>query len=490
MITLADKMKVIQMHLTGYSNRKIARELGVNRKTVGKYVAEYEAAQAVITGPGAPPDAVREAAESISAAPAYKERKSPPRKWNAEMDDFLDEILASEEEKRKLLRTGKQQLTKTQIHALMREAGFDIGLTTVCRRVNAKRQAPAEAFVAQTCRYGQRFEYDFGEARLYIGGRYAKVFMAVMTAPASGYRFALLYPNQRFEAFADSQVRFFEHMGGCFEEGVYDNMRNVVASFTGRGGKLLNERLMSLAAYYGFRVVTTNVRAGNEKGSVENAVKVVRSAAFAARWEFDSLEDAQARLDAALAGLNAGRPVDEERAALTPRRPPYEVADIRPGAAVDKYSCVTVGGSQYSVPDCFVGKKVLVKAYPNEVVCMSGGEVVARHARSLSEGAMVLDVRHYLRTFLRKPGALANSTALAAEAELKAVFDEMYRDRPREFASIMLACGDATVGECAAALRDRRAPSPGAAGRRGGDAIAEQALAQIKLIGAMGRSVA
>ena len=45
MITLADKMKVIQMHLTGYSNRKIARELGVNRKTVGKYVAEYEAAQ-------------------------------------------------------------------------------------------------------------------------------------------------------------------------------------------------------------------------------------------------------------------------------------------------------------------------------------------------------------------------------------------------------------------------------------------------------------
>lgn len=93
----------------------------------------------------------------------------------------------------------------------------------------------------------------------------------------------LLYPNQRFEAFADSQVRFFEHMGGCFEEGVYDNMRNVVAKFAGRGEKLLNEGLMSLAAYYGFRVVTANVRAGNEKGSVENAAKVVRNAAFAAR---------------------------------------------------------------------------------------------------------------------------------------------------------------------------------------------------------------
>ncbi len=490
MVNLTDKMRIIQMHLSGKSNRGIASEMGLNRKTVDRYVSRYEAAQAVITADGAPPDAVREAAESISAAPEYAKRNSPPRKWNAEMDEFLDSILASEEEKRKRLRTGKQQLTKTQIHALMLAEGFDIGLTTVCGRINDKRRAAAEAFVAQTYRFGQRFEYDFGEAHLYIGGRFTKAFMAVMTAPASGYRFALPCPHQRFDAFADSQVRFFEHMGGCFEEGVYDNMRNVVAKFTGRGGKLINEGLMSLAAYYGFRVVTTNVRAGNEKGSVENAVKVVRNAAFAARWEFGSLEDAQAHLDAALAELNAGKAVAEERAALTPRRPPYEVADIRPGAAVDKYSCVTVGGSQYSVPDCYVGKKVLVKAYPNEVVCMSGGEVVARHARSLSDGAMVLDVRHYLRTLLRKPGALANSTALAAESELKAVFDEMYRDCPREFASIMLACGDATVEECAAALRQRRAPSPEAGGRHGRDAIAEQALAQIKLIGAVGRSVA
>lgn len=463
MVNLTDKMRIVQMHLSGKSNRRIAAELGLNRKTVDKYVSRYEAALAVITADGAPQDAVREAAESISAAPEYPKRSSPPRKWNAEIDEFLDSVLASEEEKHRRLRTGKQQLSKTQTHALMLAEGFDIGLTTVCERINAKRRAAVEAFVAQTYRYGQRFEYDFGEARLCIAGELRRISMAVMTAPASGYRFALLYPNQRFEAFADSQVRFFEHMGGCFEEGVYDNMRNVVAKFDGRGGKLLNEGLLSLTAYYGFRVVTTNVRAGNEKGSVENAVKVVR---------------------------NAGKPVDEACAALTPRRPPYEVAGIRPSAAIDKYSCVTVDGSQHSVPDCFVGKKVLVKAYPNEIVCMGGGEVVARHARSLSEGAMVLDVRHYLRTFLRKPGALANSTALAAQAELKSVFDEMYRDRPREFASIMLACGDATVEECAAALRQRRAPSPEAGGRRGRDAIAEQALAQIKLIGAVGRGVA
>ena len=168
-----------------------------------------------------------------------------------------------------------------------------------------------------------------------------------------------------------------------------DNMRNVVAKFAGRGGKVINEGLLSLAAYYGFRVVTTNVRAGNEKGSVENAVKVVRNAAFAAEWEFDALADAQSRLDAALARLNEGKPVNAERAALSPRRPPYE----------------------------------------------------------------------------------------------------MYADRPREFAAIMLACGDATLEECVASLRSRKAPAP-AAGPGRADPIAEQAMAQIKPIGAIGRSVA
>ena len=138
MVNLTDKMRIIQMHLSGKSNREIAGDLGLNRKTTDKYVARYRAAQETITADGAPPDAVRSAAESICSEPEYGKRKSPPRKWNAEMDDFLDRILASEEEKRKRLRTSKQRLTKTRMHALMLAEGFDIGLMTVCAKINGK----------------------------------------------------------------------------------------------------------------------------------------------------------------------------------------------------------------------------------------------------------------------------------------------------------------------------------------------------------------
>lgn len=92
--------------------------------------------------------------------------------------------------------------------------GHDIGLTTVCPKIAERRRPEPEAFVAQAYEYGDRFEYDFGEVHLKIGGEFTKLFMAVMVACASGYRFAPPYDNQCADMFADSQVRFFEHMGG------------------------------------------------------------------------------------------------------------------------------------------------------------------------------------------------------------------------------------------------------------------------------------
>lgn len=45
MCKLVDKQKIIMAHCNGQSNRKIAKELQLNRKTVNKYVAEYEEAR-------------------------------------------------------------------------------------------------------------------------------------------------------------------------------------------------------------------------------------------------------------------------------------------------------------------------------------------------------------------------------------------------------------------------------------------------------------
>lgn len=444
------------MHLEGKSNRKIAKSLGLNRKTVNKYINEYiKAANALTTCAGSTDsERVRSAAEQITAAPAYKPRKHTPRKWNKEMDSFLDKILAEEEEKRKFLRTSKQQLRNVQIHQLMLDQGFDIGITTVSNKIKEKRTKTKEAFIAQSYPYGQRFEYDFGEVRLNIKGEFTKLFIAVMCAPASDYRFAVLYNNQKFDVFLDSQVKFFEHIGGCFEEGVYDNMRNVVSKFIGRSEKEINEKLLSFAAYYGFKVNVTNCFSGNEKGSVERSVDIVRNKAFAANWKFDSIEEAQAHLDKALAKLNEDKNLEAEKAHLSPYRPPFEVADIRTCVNVNKYSCIQIDKVFYSVPDTLVGKSVIAKVYPKEIIVLFNQEIVAKHTRSRKEGDMVLDIMHYLHTLIRKPGALRNATALSANAKLKAIFDEMYSENPREFVEILHANKDRDIEQIINALKN------------------------------------
>lgn len=60
MVDLRKKPEIIQRHLTGNTNRQIARDIGLNRKTVDKYVREWREAQAA---------AVREAVEATTGAP-------------------------------------------------------------------------------------------------------------------------------------------------------------------------------------------------------------------------------------------------------------------------------------------------------------------------------------------------------------------------------------------------------------------------------------
>lgn len=484
-----NKMQIIQDHLAGLSNRQIAKKYRMSRKTVNKYITEYEKAQHILlTNSDPQTPEVRQATETIISAPAYKKRKTTRHKWNEQMEADLNRILADEDRKKKLLRSTKQQLTKRQIYELMRDLGHDIGYTTICEKINLKRNLQKEAFIAQSYPYGQRFEYDFGEILLSLAGKETRVYMAVMCAPASGYRFALLYLRQTFDVFIDSQVKFFEHMGGCFEEGVYDNMRHVVSKFIGKNEKELNKGLLDFAAYYGFKVNVTNCYAGNEKGSVENAVKVIRNAAFATKFEFDSLSCAQKHLDQALIKLNANKDIESERAHLSVKPPAFEAANVRINAHVDKYSCISSGSCLYSVPDSLVGKTVCVKEYPNEVICVVGGVVVARHARSLVPGSMVLDINHYLSTFIRKPGALRNSTALAANAELKALFDQEYADNPKEFIRIMVGCKDKDFEQTLACLRHHELPVQQPSSST--DPIAAQALLQIQRAATMRAQVA
>ena len=446
MKTTMQKYEIIDLKLKGWSANKIHKVFGISRDTIRKYWDEYNAGLSLLQSEN-PDINTREVIASIIKDPDYDVSNRKPLKYNEKIDTLLDKILRDEEEKDRKLGPGhKQKLTQKQIHQLIVDEGYDIGLTTIQTKINEKRHSHKEAYIRQEYEYGDRFEYDFGEVKLIIDGKETKGFLAVLTANASGFRWAYLYHNSKMEVFLDSQVRFFEMLGGCFKEGVYDNMRNVVSKFIGRNEKELNKELVKLATYYGFSINVTNCFSGNEKGFVEESVKYIRNQVFALKYEFASFEEAAAYLQNRLIELNKHSLIEEEKKHLSFYRPKYETAQIE-SLHVNKYSFIQIDTNFYSVPDSLVDRYVTVKIYPGNIDIYYKKELVASHYRSVNRKETHIDIRHYLNTFLRKPGALRNSTALNSVPELKSLFETYFKEKPREFIDLLYFNRDKTIEE-------------------------------------------
>ena len=447
MVKFLGKIDIIRLKEEGNSNRKVSRLTGHDRKTVSKYWNDYCKKLKELEKSGADTKAIQ---EELLGKPKYKSQCRGRRKYTEELDKRLKEILKEEEAKTRLLGEGhKQKLTNKQIHKKLENEGFDISGVTINIALADIRKRQREVFIRQDYELGERVEYDFGEVRLDCGEGIKKYHMAVFSSPGGKFRWLYLYTNEKIAVFMDSHVRFFEMMGGAYNEVVYDNMRNVVTKFIGRNEKELNENLVKMSVYYGFKINVTNCFKANEKGHVEKSVDIVRNQIFAERLSFNSLEDAQEYANSQLLKMNENSFMEEEKKHLKPYRPPLELAIITE-AKVNSSSLVSVDTVFYSVPEHLVGKRVIVKKYHNEIRIYAENEPVARHKRLFGKGKLQIDIYHYLNTLRKKPGALRNSVALKSIPKLKAIFDTYYSNQPRRFIDIFILNKELPVDEITA----------------------------------------
>ncbi|HAC0982469.1 TPA_asm: IS21 family transposase [Listeria monocytogenes] len=423
-----DKLTIIRLLEGGRSQRSVAKELGLNRKTVGRYWKQYQTAQRALEDD--PTDPMKK--EALTARPTYQSENRKPRKYTHEIDQRVEEILAFDQLKAKQLGPHKQQLTTVAIHEILVSEGFDIAQSTLRPYVREKIQAKKEAYIKQLYPLGYRTEFDFGEVKCLINQQKRTLTLAVFSCPASGYRWGRLYESANQQVFLDAHIRFFEHLKGVYSTVVYDNMRNVVKRFVGPHEKELNDELVKLALYYRFEPVVTNAFSGHEKGHVEKSVQVLRRKAFIKQYEFESIEHAQKHLDLASVDLNLTSTISTEQAQLQELRGFYDYG-VTTKQTVDKYSFVHVGGNYYSVPDYLVGQKVTVKRYLNELKIVGSSQVIATHTIQKGEKQYSVDIRHYLTTFLRKPKSLEHSLVLKKTPKLRRCFLQYYQKTPRRF---------------------------------------------------------
>jgi transposase len=447
---MSTKQKIILFrYRDGYSERKISRELSINRETMRRYLAEYEKARQKL------PDAEKEdevLTEEIIKVPKYDSSNRINKKFTEEISQEVNRLLQINEEKRSR-GFHKQVMKKIDILEHLHDLGYDVGYTTVCNQINKKLAKRNEAFIRQTYNPGDVCEFDWGEVKLDIGGHLRMLYMAVFTPAMSNYRYAILFHRQDSASFQRAHVLFFEHIGGVFHTMVYDNMRVAIRRFVGTSEKEPTEALLKLSMYYQFHFRFCNVQRGNEKGHVERSVEFVRRKAFCKKDSFWTMEASNVwllgscnRLNTRFNQDNQGRrPVDLleiEKKYLYPVPPSFDCGQMVQ-CKVDKYSVITYATNRYSVPDHLVGKMVDVKVYPESLHCYYENRRICNHERHYSRHGWYINLDHYLSTLRRKPGALAGSQALASSPEnVKQVFNKYFMDAPQDFVELLIFLRD------------------------------------------------
>lgn len=470
MIKMVDKQEIIFMYRReGRSLRDISKSLNLHRATVTKVIREYESSLK-----SANPEA--SLTEVLVTEPSYHGSRRPARVLQGEISAEIDRWLA-ENERRRSKGMRKQCLNAKEIHRQLLEKDMVVSYSSVCKYISATRSASGkprpskDVFIRQEYDPGIECEFDWGEVKLEIRGEQTKFTMAVFTLAHSNGRYAYIFRHQDSLALMEAHRNFFKEVKGVPEMMVYDNMRVAVA-FT-EDGKKPTLAMQRLTNFYRFAFRFCNARAGWEKGHVERSVEVVRSRAFKPRIKFGSIEEAQGWLSKICGQMNREPGSQSTRDIIFKLQEDLDALMPYPGemgcfelteCSVDKLSTIVYKYSHYSVPDLLAGKKVLVKVYSEKLVIYDDShKKVAEHERSYLKNDWKIDINHYITTLLRKPGALAGSTALKQMPQkMRELFRVHFRDCGKDFLLLLKFASEngysyEDVLEAAATVRRRGA---------------------------------
>lgn len=329
----------------------------------------------------------------------------------------------------------KQRHTARRVWArLIDEHGVrDVSYATVrdyvrVRRVeiNAEAGRCEEAFVPQTHKPGKEAEVDYADLWIDLKGLRTKVFLFTLRLSFSGRAIHRVSASQSQEAFLEAHVYAFERLGGVPTVHIrYDNLKAAVSRVLFGRSRVESERWVLFHSWYSFDpfYCEKGLHGAHEKGGVEGEGGRFRRTHLVPVPRVDSLAELNERLAAYDKADDHRRiahrtnTVGQDFAAEAPLLRPLPAEPFEPGLTltprVDRYAQATVRTCRYSVPVRYIGRQVRVLLRASELLIFDGGTQIARHERSVIKGDSVLLLDHYLEILLRKPGALAGSTALA-----------------------------------------------------------------------------
>jgi len=376
---LGDLMMILDLHRQGLKVAAIARHVGVDRKTVRKYIAR-----------GLEP-------------PRYGPRQPRFRAIDKHVA-YLRARLAE-----------YPGLTAQRLHREIAGLGYAGGYSMVRDEVRALR--PAGGGKGYAVRFetlpGEQAQVDFAQFRVSFTDEPDVVHIVWLFSIVLGYsrliwgRFA---HRQTMQTVLACHKAAFEAFGGVPRQILYDRMKTAVIGEDADGQVVYNRTLGELAHHYGFLPKACRPYRPETKGKVERPFRYIREDFFLG-GVFRNLDDLNLQFkdwlgDVANPRLHAttGRIVNE---AFAEEKPTLLLLPLIPFGAVlslerriSREGMVSIGGNYYSVPDATRRRMVEVHSMADEIKIFEGDRLIASHPvlngrrqRSLLDGHR-LSTRH------------------------------------------------------------------------------------------------
>src|SRR3954462_12906133 len=355
-VNLGELMMILELHRQGLTVSAIARQLGLDRKTVAKYIAR-----------GLEP-------------PAYGPR--PPR--TRATDPFVPYL-------RERL-SAYPGLTAVRLWRELKERGFTGAYTAVRRAVALIRPAaPLPIEVRFETPPGEQAQGDLARFEVAVTdepGVQRIVWLFSLVLGHSRLIWARFVLHQDLQTILRCHTAAFAAIGGVPREILYDRMKTAVTGEDPEGLGIYNRALLDLARHYGFQPRACRPYRAKTKGKVERPFRYIREDFFLAR-SFRNLDDLNAQLADWLDTVANVRvhgttqrviaeAFEEERPALKPLPALPFRAVLKLERRVTHEGVVSVGGNLYSVPDR-TRRVVKVHQLADEIQIYDAGRLVAVH---------------------------------------------------------------------------------------------------------------
>ncbi len=347
-----DKVQsILHLHQQGWSQRRIATRLGVDRKAVRRHLRISEAQeQAQISSKGT-------SAPTGSPEPKASQSASKCAPYRSVIEQMLGQGLSA------------QRIYQD----LQSEHGYQGGYYSVRRFVRTLRKADPEAFRRIEVEPGSEMQVDFGTGAPVIDSngkrRKTHVFRVVLSHSRKGYSEVVF--RQTTDAFLSAMENAFWEFGGVPQTVVIDNLKAAVSKADWYDPEL-NPKLRAFAKHYGTTILPTKPYTPRHKGKVERGVDYVQENALKGK-KFSSLAEQNEHLcqweqnvaDKRIHGTTrqqVGRHFEESEKSFLIPLPVDRFANFNESRrVVSRDGHVAIEHAYYSAPPEYIGRTLWVR---------------------------------------------------------------------------------------------------------------------------------